>query len=84
MQCLPPFCLKQYRFQGCDGKKCMQRSKFNAPVLICTRGGSYQFMLNEIRNGSYRVRKCGREKKERCCKALGWEPGLESDVWLSK
>ena len=41
-------------------------------------------MLNEIRNGSYRVRKCGREKKERCCKALGWEPGLESDVWLSK
>lgn len=48
MQLLPPFCLKQYRFQGCDGKKHTWRSKFNAQVLTGSQGGSYQFMLNEM------------------------------------
>lgn len=70
MQCLPPLCLKQYRFQGGDRKKCMQRSKFNAPDLIWIRGGSYQFMLNKICNSSYRVGKWGEKKKKDAAKHL--------------
>lgn len=66
-------------FREVIGKKCMQRSKFNAPDLIWIRGGSYQFMLNKVCNSCIVFGKWGEKKKKRCCKALGWEPGFR--VW---